>query len=425
MEMRRVNTKKAILGVVAAATCFASVADATIIYSTPGTTSVTTTVRDNIIVDGAGTTVNVGTGGTIRGVSDPNLGMFNAAARTRRGTLHVSGTGRIIADSGQDAINMTGNPSVVRLSNRATVIGDIVNEFTPPGWSSEATSPVRLYLEDRAGVIGDIRYAGYMRMEDNAWILGDIINPLSGNLNLDMRGGLVAGQLQMGDLNDYILNMSGGVILGGVRGDAGFMDLTMTGGTIFNGFHTGDFVTGAIHGGNIFGGVDITNVSPGPTSNLLIDGGRFNASAGDYLFSMSHERTGISTASASLDIYGGEFGYLEQGLGFFLDHWVDFSIYGWGLTFDGSILSGYLMDGSWFSNAFTFGSGWSGTFNINNVMAPMALTASLDGLSAATSLEAQSVPEPGTMGLLAACVVAMMMFGRRRLAASSILQRTY
>lgn len=415
MEMRRVDTKKAILGVVAAATCYASVADATIIYSTPGTTSVTTTVRDNIIVDGAGTTVNVGSGGTIRGVNDPNLGMFNAAARTRRGTLHVSGNGRIIADSGQDAINMTGNPSVVRLSNRATVVGDIVNEFTPPGWSSEATSPVRLYLEDRAGVIGDIRYAGYMRMEDNAWIVGSIVNPLSGNLSLDMRGGLVTGQLQMGDLNDYVFNMSGGAILGGVRGDAGFLDMNMTGGTIFNGFHTGDFVTGEIHGGNIFGGVDIANVSFGPASSLLIDGGRFNADAGDYLFSMSHQRTGLSTSSASLDIYGGEFGYLQQGLGFFLDYWVDFSIYGWDLTFTGGILSGYLMDGSWFSNPFTFGSGWSGTFNIHNVMVPMALVASLDPLSASTNLESQSVPEPGTLGMLAACLVGMLMFGRRRL----------
>lgn len=405
MDKVRATTKTAILGVVLA-TCYASGADATIIYNTPGTTSVNSPVLDNVIVDSSATTVNVGTGGIIRGVNDPSLGIFNAAARTRHGTLHVTGNGRIIAARGQQAINMTGTPSVVRLSNNALVVGDIVNEFSAP--------QVSLHLEDSARVNGNVRYAGYMSMEDNARINGSIINPDNGSYTLDMFGGIVTGQVQMGGLNDYVFNMHGGSILGGVRGAAGYMDLLMTGGTINNGFRTGDVVTGAIYGGTINGGISLISNTAGAT-HLTIDGGRFNATAGDYLFSMSDQ--GGLGGTASLDIYGGEFGYVESGLGFFLDYLVDFSIYGWDLSYTGGILSGYLLDGSWFSNAFTFGAGWAGSFNIFNVLSPLTMTeptalmASLDPLA---TLEAQNVPEPGTLGLLAACAVGMMLFGRRK-----------
>lgn len=425
MDRVKANTRKAILGVVLA-TCYASGADATIIYNTPGTTNVTTTVLDNVIVDNAGRTVNVGTGGTVRGVNDPGLGIYNAAVRTRAGTLNVNGTGRIIAASGQQAINMTGNPSTVRLSNNAAVTGSIVNEFTLPGWRDESTALVKLYLEDQARVTGNVRYSGYMRMEDNARVLGSIVNPDNGSYSLDMRGGLVTGQVVMGGLNDYVFNMSGGTIFGGFRGAAGYVDMMMTGGTINNGFQTGDAVSASIYGGSINGGVDLIN-NTGGASHISIDGGQFNASAGDYLWSMSHQPLGgPSTSHATLDIFGGEFGYVESGLGFFLDYLVDFSIYGWDLAYTGGVLSGYLLDGSWFSNALTFGASWAGTFNIYNTMAPLTMTAptalmaSLDPLASITSLETQSVPEPGTLGLLAACAFGMMMFGRRRVAASRV-----
>ena len=415
MDRVNANTKAAILGAVVA-TCFASAADATIIYNTPGTTNVSTTVYDNIIVDNSATTVSVGTGGTIRGVNDPSLGMYNAAARTRSGTLNVNGTGRIIAAAGQSAINMTGNPSTVRLSNFARVSGNVVNEFTLPGWQSESTALVKLYMEDNARVTGNVRYSGYMRIEDSAQVIGSIVNPDHGSYSLDMRGGQVTGQVVMGGQNDYVLNMSGGTIFGGLRGAAGFVDMTMTGGTINNGIQTGDAVTANIFGGAINGGLDFFN-NTGAASHITIDGGQFNAMAGDYLFSMSHQPFGTGS-SASLDIFGGEFGYVESGLGFFLDYLVDFSIYGWDLTYTGGVLSGYLLDGSWFSNAFTFGSGWGGSFNIYNyapltMAAPAALMASLDPLASITSTH--SVPEPGTLGLLAACAFGMMMFGRRRL----------
>lgn len=411
MGMRKELSKATLLGLLSAL-CYASAADATIIYNTPGTTTVSTMVVSNIIVDDAATTVNVGTGGTIRGVNDPSLGMYNAAARTRHGNLNVTGTGRIIAGTGQYAINMTGTPSVVRLSDNASVVGDIVNEFNLSGWTSESVSQVRLYLEGSARVNGNVRYAGFMRMQDNARITGSIINPGNGSYALDMIGGIVTGQVVMGGLNDYVFDMSGGTIFGGVRGAAGYMDLTMTGGTINNGFRTGDVVRGGIFGGTINGGVNLTNNTSGAT-HLTIDGGSFNATAGDYLFSMSNGFGSIGPAT--LDIYGGEFGYVESGLGFFLDYLVNVSIYGLDLSYAGGVLSGWLLDGSWFSNAFTFGSNWGGSFNVYNVPTSSAALASLDSLAAITTLETQSVPEPGTLGLLAAIALAMMMLGRRKL----------
>ncbi|MET0536065.1 MAG: PEP-CTERM sorting domain-containing protein [Steroidobacter sp.] len=420
MHAFETHTKAAILGVVMAATCYTSAVDATIIYNAAGTSNINTSVYDNVLVDHASAIVNVNSRGIVRGVNDPSLGMFNTAVRTRRGNRKVTGPGRILAAAGQSAINMAGNGSVVRLSSRASVIGDVVNEFTTPGWRAESTAITRLYIEDNARVTGNVRYAGFMRMEDNARVLGSIINPSNGSMSLDMRGGLVTGQLQMGGLNDYVFDMSGGSILGGFRGASGYVDMTMTGGTISNGFQTGTAITGGIYGGSINGGVDLTN-GGSAASHLIIDGGEFNTDPGDYLFSMSHTPFG-SPSSASLDIYGGEFGYVEQGLGFFLDQFVDFSVYGWDLALTGGVLSGYLLDGSWFSNPFTFGAGWSGTFNIYNVMAPMAMTASLDTLSAFTTLESHSVPEPGTMGMLAACVLGMMMFGRRRFEGASIFR---
>jgi hypothetical protein len=268
-------------------------------------------------------------------------------------------------------------------------------------------------VQDQARVTGDLIYSGFLRVQDQALIRGDIRNPSDGSMSLDMRGGLVTGSLVMGGLNDYVFNMEGGSILGGFRGAAGYVDMTMTGGYIANGFRTGDFVTGAIYGGSIDGGIAITNGHAGGATHLTIDGGEFNADPGDYLFSLSSPRLFGSTLSSTVDIFGGQFGYEEQGLGFFLDEWVDFSIYGWDLTFSSSgLLSGYLWDGNWFSNLFTFGSNWNGTFNIVNLFAASTLEA---GSFAASSLETHNVPEPGTLGMLAACLMGMTLFGRRRL----------
>lgn len=381
----------ALLGL-AIATCLASTASATIIYSDPSTYVIDSTITDNIVVNNSAAVLNVQSGGVVQGVNDPTL---LGAVRTQAGTLNVSGNGRIEAGAGQGtAISMRGNPAVVSLSDQASVTGNVVMDFNAGSWGSES-SPVRLYVQDQAEINGNVRYGGYMRLQDQARINGNITNGDNASMRLDMLGGEVTGAVSFGGLNDYIFNMSGGSILGGFRGGAGYVDLAMTGGYIGNGFRTGDVVDGTISGGKIDGGMEFYGNTSG-ASNLIVTGGRFDTLAGDYLFSMSQLLNWSSSAS-SLDILGGQWGYNEAGLGFFFDDLTNFSITGWDLSFVDGLLSGYLLDGSWFSNQFTFGSSWSGTFTINNVP--------------------QSVPEPGTLALLLASA-AGMMFARRRRAAT-------
>lgn len=196
----------ALLGL-AIATCLASTASATIIYSGPSTYVINSTVTDNIVVNNSAAVLNVESGGVVQGVNDPTL---LGAVRTQAGALNVTGNGRIEAGAGQStAISMRGYPAVVRLSDQSSVTGNIVMEFEAGGWASES-APVRLYLQDQAEVNGDVLYGGYLRLQDQARINGNIANGGYNGTRLDMLGGEVTGHVAFGGLNDYIFNMSGG-----------------------------------------------------------------------------------------------------------------------------------------------------------------------------------------------------------------------
>ena len=384
MDAQQITIKTSLVGLAIAA-CFATNANATIIYNTPGTSVINTAVNDNVLIDSASAVVNVTSGGVVQGVS-PSL----SAVRVQKGTLDISGTGRIFAAAGQEsAINALGEGSVVRLREQGSVTGNIEQHSHLPGWENEATARNRLYIQDQAVVNGDLRYSGYFRMQDDAVINGSIRSPSAGNLRLDMLDGTVNGELNMSGYVNFIINLSGGSILGGMRGNSGIVDLNMTGGYIGQGIRTYSAISGVISGGDVDGGI-LIDTTFGNSSHLSITGGEFDTVAGDYLVSMSNR---YYTVRSSLDISGGQWGYDEAGLGLYFNNFADFSITGWDLTFVGGLLSGYLLDGSWFSNQLTFGSDWRGTFTINNVTTP-------------------SVPEPGTLGLLIASV-AGMMFARR------------
>lgn len=345
-------------------------ADATVILDSGGTYLVEHAINDDVIVDDADARVVINSGGLIRGSGDSG-GVFSAALRTRRGTAEVRGTGRVIAAPNQDAINMTGSGSAVWLRDQAQVLGNIGN----------ITVPAQLYIQDQAVVNGDIVYGGLLRIEDQALIFGDVMNSNLGNLNLEMRGGVITNTLHMSSVNSHILNMSGGSILGGFRGNYGDVDLDMSGGYIGGGFRTGLNVTGQIRGGRIDGGIAIVNSVHSPYSHLDITGGRFDADAGDWLLNLSFDsQYGEYPGFSTLDIWGGEFGYAEQGLGFFIDDFANFSIWGRDLAYGGGWLTGYLQDGSWFNNRLTFGDNWRGSFTIHNVPEPGTLAMLLMGL---------------------------------------------
>ena len=346
------------------------IGQATVIYDSPGVYVIDTPLADNVEV--ANSAAHLIVESTVQG-----------GVHTRVGSTEVVGHGRV------QGMRLGGGRSVVWLRDQSLVQGEVVAEFSPG--MDEATALMRIYLEDQAIINGNIRPSGYLRIEDQALVTGSIFNTAFGNLGIDMRGGVIGGDVQMSSLNDYAFDMSGGAILGGIRGISAYVDMNMTGGYIAGGINTGASLTGSIRGGQIGGGILIHNGPSSPSSDLDITAGRFDASADDWLLSLSNEGFfGSIPPTSSLDIWGGEFGYFEQGRGFFIDDWVDFNIWGRDLVYSNGWLSGYLQDGSWFNNQLTFGDNWQGTFTIHNV------------------------PEPGTLGMLAACLIGIAAFGRRR-----------
>jgi hypothetical protein len=370
-----------------------TVANATIVYDGNATYLIDHGVNDNLYIDNTQARVVIDSGGRVQGLDATAPGSSATTVRVRRGNLDVTGNGRVIAGPGQDAIDMTSSKADVRLSGRAQVHGNIFSDGTTPGWRNEATALQRLYIQDRAVVHGNVEYSGYLRIEDQAVVLGNVFNPFNGSASIDMRGGVVAGNVTLGSLNDYVFNMSGGAILGRAGGGAAYMDLNITGGYIGQGFHTRANITGDIRGGQIDGGVSLLQDSI-QSSELAITGGQFNTYDGEWLLAFVDSRShGGSTGELStLDIAGGQFGYRNAGLGFFIDEYVNFNIWGRELVYSGGWLTGYLQDGSWFSNALTFGDNWHGSLVIHNV------------------------PEPGSLGLLATCLLGAALTRRRRAA---------
>lgn len=355
-----------------------STAGATIILDTPTSLSVREVLDDNVVISDPDASLHVETGGVVRSV------------RTYQGTLDVTGTGRVIATPGQNAIGLGGGRSTARLRDQATVAGGIWSDSSI-AWNDESRATVRLYLQDRAMVDGDINYSGYLRIEDQALVRGTVMNAVTGNIGIDMSGGLITGGVRLGAGNMMTLNLDGGAILGGVGGLWGDLDLHMSGGTIAGGLRTGATVNGEISGGRIDDGVLITS-KYGP-SQLRITGGQFDTALDNWLLQFAGSLDtpgGVGGQSGLLEIWGGQFGYAGAGQGLMIDDLMDFSVYGRDLVYSNGWLTGYLMDGSWFSNALTFGSRWQGTFTIHNV------------------------PEPETLGLLLVGLLGMTVRRRKR-----------
>jgi hypothetical protein len=362
-------------------------ANATLLYDTAGTYHINTAVNDNVLIENREANVVVGSGGVIRGVESTGTA-FPGAVKTRLGSLEVADNGRIIAGVNQNAINMTGGGSVVRLRDHASITGDIVSAL--PALTDEATALGRLYIQDHAVVNGNLIYGSFVRIQDQALILGDVRGYGNTNVNLDMRGGTVAGALQLGGLDDHRVTMSGGSILGGFRGAPSYVEMMMTGGYIGDGFRTIGHLDANFRGGQFDGGISVRPVASG-ASQLSITGGVFDTYIGDWLLEFADTHLYSSSGRFStLDIFGGQFGYANAGNGLFVDEWTNFNIYGRDLVYSNGWLTGYLEDGNWFSNQLTFGGNWRGTFTIHNV------------------------PEPSTWLLLAACLTAMGFARRQR-----------
>jgi hypothetical protein len=367
-------------------------AHATVIFS-GGSFGINGTVNDNIYLEN-NSQLTIGTGGVVRGTADPSLESYNdGAIRTSNSSsnsITIEGSGRVIAGSGQHALNLGDMGSVVRIKDNAFVSGNIFNDRYTPFWQTESGSWHRLYLSDNARVDGNVTFPGYTQISGNSVITGNVYGH-SGNVNFNMSGGTVEGTLALAGYDDHIVNITGGSILGGMQTRPAIINLNMTGGYIGGAGISGEgtLLNAAISGGRIDGGLSIYPERYGP-SHISFTGGQLDADPGDWLVSMAGNS--LYYAYSSLEITGGQFGYSEAGQGLFLDYGVNFDIYGWNLSFIDGLLSGYLSDGNWFSNALNFGSNWRGDFRIHNL----------------------NVPEPGAASLLLLGLVAML-FNRRSL----------
>jgi len=349
-------------------------AGATVIYDTPGTWALHEVLNDNIEIDDPDAKLIIETGGVVHAAGP--------AVRVRSGQVDVIGTGRVIAMPNPPpishlrprAMTLGGGSTTVRLQDQATVAGELFSDLSF-GWKDESAS-IKLFLQDQSMVDGGLNYSGYLRIQDQAIVRGGIGNAVNGNIGIDMRGGLVTGAVHLGAGNAMSLNMDGGTILGGVSGIWGDLDLHMTGGTIDGGLWTGATVRGEISGGRIDDGVLIASRYG---SDLRITGGQFDTSLDNWLFQFASERGSVGQ-SGLLEIWGGQFGYAGAGQGFLIDDLMSFSIFGRDLVYSNGWLTGYLSDGSWFSNALTFGSNWQGTFTIHNVPEPETIGLFLVGL---------------------------------------------
>jgi len=387
--------KKKILPVLIALIGANSTVHATVIYGGGSTNTLTTPLSDNVeVIEDAYLVVD--SGGHVIGVVAGTPPEQQGAVKVVRGQLDVVGNGVISNGGNPNAINLNspgGGPVLVRIGEQATINGNIRGGL-PGEWSNEATASHRVYIRNNAVVNGDISMGGYLQIADNATVTGDIGDPSPGSLFLDIQGGTIEGMARLATLNGYRFHMSGGEIQGGFRASDSFtVDLQVRGGHIENGLRAvlQSSILGEIKGGEIDGGIFLNTLTPGSFhSDLTISNGVLDTTTTDWLLYYAAQATFGTPTYSSLAITGGQFGYAESGLGFFIDHNVNFDIYGRDLTYSGGLLSGYLMDGNWFSQSLTFGSGWTGTFNIHN-----------------------NVPEPGTLALLLAGLAGIAVVRRR------------
>jgi hypothetical protein len=327
----------------------------------------------------APTTVEVTTGGVIR----------QGVTMRGRSQLNMTGNGRVYANSESRAMYFYG-PTQTTFGGNSRVVGNVDGDDATPGTRDDSMAFRRFVFQERAVLDGNFIASGNVRIQDQAVILGNVAS--SQTVNLIMTGGTVAGFVGgSGNIYHY-LDLSGGAVFDGLRYQNGWGYVDMSGGYLGgHGIDTTGRMEVDISGGQIDGGISHYSYYPG--GYFSITGGVINADPGDYLFHLAGSDAPFGSQSR-LDLWGGQLGYVEAGLGIWLDNAIDLNIYGWGLAYTDGLLSGYLSDGNRFSSALTFGSNWSGQLRLTDV----------------------SVPEPGTNSLLSIglALLAWRAHGSRR-----------
>lgn len=268
---------------------------------------------DELIVDSAGVSIEVVSGGVVEG----DISCYFCGA-----DVEVSGHGAVLG----------------------TIFGpgDIVlRDYAHVGSASSFPQFGGVYIYDNAHLDSFGHFGSANRLVMDGGYLGEIAS-IGEQIYVDISNGTIG---EIGGSNDLALNMTGGRIENGV------------------GIESSDTLL-RIDEGDIWGQVNILNRSSSNESH--ISGGSFNANDNaEFLLA--------TLGTSHLVIDGGLYGNINSGLGFYFSSAGTIDIWGRDLMLMDGLLTGYLLDGNYISVEILFDENWVGEFNLYNVPAPASI----------------------------------------------------
>ena len=333
-------------------------AEGSVIFDDGGTHVINSAVSD---VEVLGSHVSVVSGGVVTYSVPPNS-FDRGAATLEEGQLKVLETGRI---DGGDGLGIYALLSDVSLGGDSYVSGAGARGSTAIKMVGAYT---HLYLHGNASVNGDIDGATGFELSGNAVVNGRLDTGDYDGVFVNMSGGTIRDEIFFGN---YIANdgrITGGTIQGGIISTSAELYLKIKGGEIQGGFENrAGSANLTMTGGSLDGGIKEEGREV-VGSNYRILGGRLNADEGGWL--IEYGVPGLQPPptpiirGGTIDLFGGEIGYEDEGLGIFLDWYSTLNVYGQDLAYLDGRLTGYLSDGHRLDVALTFGENWKGSFNM-------------------------------------------------------------
>lgn len=321
--------------------------------------------------------------------------VYNDSTVTMLSTANINGDVVLGRDPSPAPAGTASSATLV--SRGGTVSGDLTSSLVPIVGDPPLATDLNVTLAGSTEIKGNVTLGANnfdATFADNVKVHGDVVLERAGanNLSNDLRvsggtfggvfvtlataygwdratitGGHFQSFLGLNDVDDILI--TDGVFDGLVTMQNAPNLVTITGGQ----FSGGAFIRSVVI--DIFDGF-FTDLNVDGSNYLSIYGGTFDGNISGYLF-------------GDVNIYGGLFTEYSQWL--FGPVLGSINVYGNGLTWDGSMLSGYLSDGNFLRVLL------SGTFNLNLIDVPVA-----------------SVPEPATILLFGAGLFGMGLLRRRR-----------
>lgn len=386
-----------------------TVATSAVIVS-DGTFQIVTTLNDNVRVSN-GATVAVASGGIVNGTgpdgsAPASLSAAIQAAPLSDSRVDISGNGRVQGGVDQLAISQLGTGRI-HLGDNAWVAGgrDDRVAVLAFGLSEPPNLQLRTAIGGSAFVDGHVHADGVVSVSDNAVINGDL-REANGGTNLRLSGGTITGDVGASSLVGHIGYLTGGSVLGSYGGgNTTNFDFSMRGGNIGGSWSTtAQTLHAEFHDGQVGGGLGFLLSGGGLAADnrLSIFGGQINTLADGWLIDWAQgsyvDGTFVHTDTPIfLDIWGGELGYGQAGQGIRLTGLANLDVYGFGLSLIADRLTGTLADGSLVDLMLAYDPNWTGQVRLHDV----------------------SVPEPGTLALLAIGLLGTAWASRRRQLAGS------